>query len=367
MSEPHSLHPPAPIQRRSFLAAAGIAVAGAAAVPLLRPRTAAAHDQTCACLTSWSGIWSVAKVGGKYVALAGRIDAGTLEIRTLDVGADSRVTIGGPSTTTFPAGFQPTTLFGFGDRLLVAGGLLTEVDRITVDYTVSEKVLASAHFIGYNPPVDSGVAEIPVTTLRPALFENVGRELLEIPLGAAAAGLSWGTVRDIVSVSPTGLVVLIEGSASVEMAYGERTLVAESADGGSSWSGTTIASRQGEASPGALTVTSDAVLATTVSHDGKRTFFQRPNPAGQPWTAVDTGTEGLVLGTVAGKAGAVVFEAEGDRIQRRPYDTATRSWAGSPADVHVAGKPVHAVLTIGGAPTEWLAVTETDARLVREA
>src|SRR5690348_15770915 len=86
-----------PIPRRAFLAATGLAAAGlsvAATVPLFGPRTAAAHDATCDCLTSWSGVWSVAKVGGKYLALAGYIDAGTLEIRRIDVAADKRLTVG---------------------------------------------------------------------------------------------------------------------------------------------------------------------------------------------------------------------------------------------------------------------------------
>src|SRR6188508_2950409 len=96
------------IPRRAFLTATGLAVACAtagAAVPLFGPRTAAAHDATCACLTSWSGVWSVAKVSGKYLALAGLIDAGTLEIRQIDVAADKRLSVGARYTVDFPAGF----------------------------------------------------------------------------------------------------------------------------------------------------------------------------------------------------------------------------------------------------------------------
>jgi hypothetical protein len=357
---------PGAIPRRSFLAVAGIAIAGATAVTALRPRTAAAHDAACACLTSWSGVWSVAKAGGKYLALAGKIDAATLEIRQLDVAADGKVSVGGRYTVDFPATFAPSTLFGFGDRLLVGGGMQAEAGRIAVDYTADPKVLASPYLVGYSPEFDSGVVEVPLTTQRPALFEIVGRELREIPLGVAVNGLGWGHVSDIASASPGSLALLVAGSTSYESAYGERSLVVESADAGRSWIGATVAVGLGESWPGTLTVTGDALLAVTVNQNDKRTFYQRPTQAA-PWTPVDAGSDGVVLGMVTGRAGAVVFDSAGDRIQRRPYSTEKQGWTGDRTPAQVVGKPIHAVLTIGGSPTEWIAVTEADARLVTEA
>jgi hypothetical protein len=70
---------------------------------------------------------------------------------------------------------------------------------------------------------------------------------------------------------------------------------------------------------------------------------------------------------VAGRTGAVVFDSHDDRVHRRPYSTEKQTWTGDPTPAQAAGRPVHAVLTIGGAPTEWIAVTDTDARLVNEA
>jgi hypothetical protein len=358
------------IPRRAFLTATGLVVAGAAAgaaVPLLGPRTAAAHDATCSCLTSWSGVWSVAKVGGKYLALAGLIDAGTLEIRRLDVAADKRLSVGARYTVDFPAGFLPSRVFGFGDRFLVGGGVEAEAGRVTVDYTADPAVLASPYLVGYSPEFDSGIVEVPMTTLRPALFEVVGRELREIPLGAAVDGLGWGHVSDLAAVSSTGLVALLSGSNSFESAYGERIVVADSADGGNSWTGATIAAGLGESWPATLTVAGDTLLATAVGQGGWRTFLQRPLGSAQSWTPADAGTDGQILSTVAGRDGAVVFDADGDRIRRRPWSTKAAAWAGAPTDARLAGQPVHAVLTIGGAPAEWIAVTRNDARLVTEA
>lgn len=368
MSAPRPTPPSGAIPRRSFLTVAGIAIAGATAGAgaAFRPRTAAAHDPTCACLTSWSGVWAVAKASGKYVALAGKIDAGTLEIRELDVAADGKISVGGRYTVDFPAAFLPSTLFGVGDRMLVGGGLTVEADRIAVDYTANPKVLASPYLIGYNPEFDSGVVEVPLTTERPALFEIIGRELRELPLGVAVNGLGWGHVSDIASVAPDRIAVLVAGSTSYESAYGERALVAESVDAGRSWAGTTVAVGLGESWPGTLTVTGDALLAVTVSQDDRRTFHQRPTPTA-PWTPVDAGPDGLVLGTVTGRSEVVVFDSNSDRVHRRSYSTEKQTWNGDRTPAQAAGRPVHAVLTIGGAPTEWIAVTDADARLVNEA
>lgn len=356
-----------PVPRRAFLAATGLAAAGAAAIPLLGPRTAAAHDTACACLTSWSGVWSVAKVSGKLLALAGAIDARTLEIRRLDVGAGGRLSVGSRHTVDFPADFAPSTVFGFGDRFLVAGGVAAEAGRVTVDYTASPAVLASPYLLGYSPEQDSGVAEVALSTVRPALFEVVGRELREIPLGAAVSGLGWGHVSDLASVSAAHLVALVSGSTSFERAYGERLVVAESVDGGASWTGAEIATGLGESWPGSLTVTGDALLAASVRQDERRTILRRPVEAAQGWTPADAGPDGEILLTVAGGDGAVVFDADGDRIRRRAWSAKADAWAGAPTDARLSGQPVHAVLSIGGAPREWIAVTPTDARLVTEA
>jgi hypothetical protein len=366
MSDPQLGDSSGAIRRRSFLTAAGIAVAGAATLPLFGPRTAAAHDPTCACLTSWSGIWSVAKAGGKYLALAGKIDTGTLEIRLLDVDARGKVGIGSRYPVTMPAGFTPSTFHGFGDRLLLGGSMQAEAGRIAVDYTVDPKVLASPYFIGYNPEHASGVVEVPLPTRRPALVEIVGEKTQELPLGAAVAGLGWGNVGAIATPSATGLAVLISGSAGYEFAYGDQAVVAESSDAGRSWTGTAVASGLGESWPGTLTATGDALLAVTVNQDGRRTFHQRTAQA-QPWTPVDAGGDGRVLGTVAGRGGAVVFDENGDHIRRRPYSTQKHSWTDAANPAQAGDRQVHALLTIGGAPTEWIAVTDADARLVHEA
>ncbi len=355
------------IPRRAFLAASGLAVAGTAAAPLFGPRTAAAHAQDCSCLTAWAGIWSAARAGGRYFALAGEIDAATLEIHKLAVGADARVSLGGHHTVDFPDRFVPATLHGFGERLLVGGGVVEDADRISVDYTANPAVLASPYLIGYSPPVGTGVVDVPLTTLRPALFEIVGRQLREVPLGDSVKGLGWGVVTDVATVSATGLAVRVEGSTSYEEAYGSRLAVAETADGGRTWSGTTLATALGEAWLGALTVRDGVLLAVAVDQDDRRTVFQRPAQAGTPWVAADAGRDGRVLGTVAGRNGLVVFDARGDRIRRRQYSPTARGWTGAPADAHVAGRPTHAVLTIGGAPHEWIAIGATDARIVDEA
>jgi hypothetical protein len=355
------------IPRRAFLAASGLAVAGTAAAPLFGPRTAAAHAEDCSCLTAWAGIWSVARAGAQYFALAGEVDAGTLEIHKLTVAADARVSLGEHRTVDFPDRFVPATLHGFGERLLVGGGVLEDADRISVDYTADPAVLASEYLIGYRPPVDSGVVDVPLTTVRPALFEVVGRQLREIPLGDSVKGLGWGVVTDLATVSATGLAVRVEGSTTYEEAYGSQIVVAETADGGRTWSGTTLVTALGEAWLGALTVRDGVLLAVAVDQENRRTVFQRPAQGRTPWLAADVGPDGRVLGTVAGRNGLVVFDAKGDRIRRRQYSPVTRGWLGSPVDARVTGKPTHAVLTIGGAPYEWIAIDATDARLVNEA
>lgn len=355
------------LPRRTFLTASGLAAAGIAAAPLFGPRTAAAHAQDCSCLAAWAGVWSVARAGGRYFALAGEIDAATLEIHELTVGADARVSLGQHHTVDFPDRFVPSTLHGFGDRLLVGGGVVEEADRISIDYTANPAVLASEYLIGYDPPLDTGVVDVSLTTLRPALFEIVGRLLQEVPLGDSVKGVGWGVVTDVVTVSAKGLAVRVEGSTSYEQAYGERIVVAETADSGRTWMGTTLATALGEAWLGALTVREGVLLAVAVDQEDRRTIFQRPAQANTPWIAADVGHDGRVLGTVAGRNGVVVFDSKGDRIRRREYSTTARRWTGPPSDAHVAGQPTHAVLTIGGAPNEWIAIGATDARIVNEA
>jgi hypothetical protein len=355
------------IPRRAFLAASGLAVAGTAAAPLFGPRTAAAHPPDCSCLTAWAGVWSVARAGGTYFALAGEIDAATLEIHKLAVGADARVSLGGHHTVDFPERFVPTMMHGFGERLLVGGGVVEVADRISIDYTANPAVLASAYLMGYRPPVASGFVDVALTTLRPALFEVVGRQLREVSLGDSVKGLGWGVVTDAATVSATGLAVRVDGSTSYEEAYGSQIVVAETADSGRTWFGTTPATALGEAWLGALTVRAGVLLTVAVDQEDRRTVFQRPAQATTPWTATDAGQDGRVLGTVAGRNGVVVFDAKGDRIRRRQYSTTARGWTGTPTDAHVAGEPTHAVLTIGGAPYEWIAISATDARLVNEA
>jgi hypothetical protein len=355
------------ILRRAFLAASGLAVVGTAGATLFGPRTAAAHPHHCSCLTAWAGVWSVARAGGRYFALAGEIDAATVELHKLAVDADARVSLGEHYTVEYPDQFVPATLHGFGERLLVGGGVVEEADRISVDYTANPAVLASEYLIGYDPPFKTGVVDISLTTMRPALFEVVGRQLREIPLAASVKGVSWGIVTDVATVSHFGLAVRVEGSSSYEAAYGDRIVVTETTDGGRTWSGTTLTTGLGEAWLGALTVRNGVLVAVAVDQDERRTVFQRPAEATTPWTATEVGRDGRVLATVSGLHGVVFFDAKGDRIRRRDYSITTRGWIGAPSDAEVDGQPTHAVLTVGGAPAEWIAIGATDARLVNEA
>jgi hypothetical protein len=363
---PHTA--PSTVSRRLFLTASGLTLAGATLAPLFGPRTALAHDEEdCSCLTGWAGIWAVAYAGGRYVALAGEIDTGTLEVHELTVHPDRQVELGTHNQVAFPEGFVPATLHGVGKRLLVGGAVVEEAERIRVDYAIRDSRLReSEYLIGYNPPHD-GIADVSVETLRPALFEIDGPGMRELPIGDAAKQVRWGVVTSVTAVSDSGIALLIEGSTNYEEAYAERVVVAETVDDGAVWSADTVATGLGEGWPGNLVATGDDLVAITVDASERRTFFQRTARGATPWVAADVDGKGVVLGAVSGPDGLVVVLDSGpDGIRRQGYHPTMREWITPAFGVRIAGGPVHALLTIGGSPSEWIAIGQGSARIVTE-
>jgi hypothetical protein len=286
------------------------------------------------CLPAWQGVWSVARTDGGYVALAGDTDTRTLKLHELIVGSDRTVRLGSHRPVDFPDGFTPAVLHGAGTRLLVGGGKVVEAQR--------------------------------AFTLRPALFEITGGRLGELPIGDVAAQVGWGTVTDMVAVPGTGLAMLVEGSPGHQQPYGERVVVAETVDGGATWFSDTVATGLGEGWLGGLAVGGGALVAIAVDEDGRRTVYQRAAGKRTSWTRVDAGPGGMVLGAVSGRGGSVVVFSPGeDRIVRQRYDTTKRRWIPAATDA-VAGATTHAVMTVGGASGEWLAIGERSARLISE-
>jgi hypothetical protein len=353
------------LSRRLFLAASGLTVAGGTLAPLFGPRTATAHDEECSCLTAWGGVWSAARVGGRYYALAGEVDSGTVEIHELTVGRDGQVSLGEHHPLDLPAGLVPATLYGNAKRLLLGGAAVTEVERLKVDYTVNPLAMESEYLIGYSPPFSHGVVDVPLTTLRPALFEVDGRKLREIPIDNAVEHVGWGIVTDIAGTADAGIVLRIEGSTSYEEAYCERVVVTETRDGGVSWFTDTVAAGLGEGWRGALAVTNNTVVTMAVDQHERRTLLQRSAGAGGEWLATDVDGSGAVLGAVSGARGELVlFVADDGQIRRRTFSTASRRWSGGAAAA--PGEPVHAVLTIGGSATEWIAISRDTAHIFDE-
>lgn len=363
---------PAPlaVSRRQFLAASGLAVAGTTAATAFGPRTASAHDNDeCACLTAWEGVWSVARAGGKYYALAGEIDSATLEIHQATVDSEGGFTLGPHSPVVFPEHFSPATMHGIGGRLLIGGSVVEVAERFQVDYTRSPRHLASPLLVGFAPPYDKGMVEVTLTTLRPAVFEVAGAELRELPIGAAAAQVGWGVVTEIIGIPGRhGVALRIDGSPGRDRPYGERVVVAHRPSEDDPWSGDTVASGLGESWLGTLNLVGDTLVTITVDQDGRRAIFARAARARGPWRQVDAEGTGPVLGAVSGRDGdLVVLDSGTDRIRRRPFSIRNRRWAAPAADALVSGQPAHAVLTIGGSPSEWIAITPRSARIVNEA
>lgn len=357
------------VPRRAFLAGTGLvavsAATAAAGAPLFGPRTAAAHDD-CACLTAWQGVWSLARLDSGYVAMAGEVDSKTLEIHDLLVAPDRTVTLGGHRDVEFPDHFMPAVLHGMGTRLLVGGAKVVEAQRITADYSITPSLVGSPLLSNFKPEHAGGIHEISIHTYQPALYEINGKQLTELPLGDVAGTLGWGTVTNIVTVPGSGLAVRIEGSGSHQQAYCERVVVAESADGGATWFGDTVATGLGEGWPGGLVVSGGALVTIAVDQTDRRTVHQRAIGTRGSWTGVDAGQDGTVLGAVAGRDGSVVvFGSGGDQIVRQQYNSTGRQLS-STATAAAAGRTTHAVMTVGGAPTEWLAINQESARLINE-
>jgi hypothetical protein len=308
----------------------------------------------------------VARANGKYFALAGEIDSRSLEIHEILVAPDRTIKLGPHRPIEFPDGFVPAVLHGTDTRLLVGGAKVVEAQRISVDYSVSPSLLASPYLVGYNPPYPDGVHDVSIPSLRPALFEISGKRLNELAIGDVADQVGWGTITDLVNVPGNGLAMRIEGSLSHEAAYGERVVIAETVDGGATWFSDTVANGLGEGWLGGLAVSGDAMVTITVDQAEKRTVYQRTVGTRTPYTKVDAGGGGLVLGAVASRGGSVVVFGSADgRVVRQRYETTTRQWIPAATDA-AAGNTTHAVMTIGGAPDEWLAIGQGSARLINE-
>jgi hypothetical protein len=310
-------------------------------------------------------VWSVGRSGDGYVALAGEIDTGTLEIHDLVVGADRQVSLGPHRALEVPGNFVPSLLFGVKNRLLIGGARVEEAQRITIDYTPNPVVTDSEFLLGYNPPRPNGVVEVPINTMRPALFEVRPQEVVEVDIAPTANLLGWGTITDIAVSGAGRLKLRIDGSSGFQEPYGERVIVAESAGRVGKWRSSIVRAGLGEGWPGGLTVAKDHLVTVAVDQAGRRTIFQKAADGETSWVGTDVGIGGPVLGVVTDATGdLIVFDADGDRIRTRRFSLAGRQWQTPAVPAVVGGSSLHAMLTVGGSPHEWLAIGDGSANLV---
>lgn len=365
-SREESLSNMPPVTRRRFLVASGLAISAGSLSPLLRQRAAIAHEDTvCPC----ASIWAAAYVSGRYVALTGEIDTGSVAMHELRIDQAGEVDLGSRIPANLPISFVPATVHGDGQRLLVGGAMVEEIDRLRVDYRIDGIHPDDLRdLLRYSTSPTDGVVEVPVYTYRPALVEVNGSTLASEFQFGDAARFAWGMVTNIIGTVGAGISVLIEGSDSPEQAYGDRVVVAESLDGGATWVGDVIATSLGEASPATLAAAGNSLVAIIVDQDDNRTIAQRGLSGGPPWDSIPGEKGGVVLGAVSGRnSDIVIFDVDNGTVRRQEYNTTTRAWTTPVSVAQISGQAIHAAVTIGGAPGEWIAVGEQNARIVNEA
>jgi hypothetical protein len=313
-------------------------------------------------------IWSVAFAGGEYLALTGLIGH-SLAVRQLAVGSDWSVTVGAVRPIDFPAEFTPTTICGFGKRILFAGSVRYEVGRIVVDNRIESVPEADRPLIKAHDEPDA-IYEVPIVAERPAIFEAVGSRMRELPLGKAAE-VPWGVASTIAATDGV-LAVSIESSSQQNVALAESVSVAVSTDGGGSWATSVVATGLGEGFPTALAVTREWIAAVTVAGDGSRMLHRSVVGSGEWRSSALSGERGSVLAAVPGPSGSLdVFDGgeHGDHGEHSPIRVTrvqlSDGIAAVPSAVRQAGEDAHDVLPVNGAGGQFVVIGNHSANLVR--
>lgn len=360
------------LNRRTFLtvatAAATVGATGAWA-STLSPAFAVPSDRAAVAGFDRE-IWSVAMVGDAYVALTGVVGE-SMAVHELIVDGEGRARLGAFRPIDFPEGFTPTTINGIGERLLVAGGMTVEVGRLQID---NRSDAIPAAYRDMMPPDDlpNAVFEVVETTQRPAVLEVVGRRTRELDLGEAAK-LAWGVATAIASTDDT-LVVAIEGSNDRLAAYANIVQLAESGDGGSTWSMSVLAHGQGEGFPTSLAATADTVVAITVDGNERRTVHQRGATAKSAWSSSSVPievTSGPVEALVVDRSGSLDVYDGGEHhdhgghhhFRKSRLRLSDGSWTAA-QPVLVGGSEVHRVLPVHGFSSRWLAIGDGIATII---
>lgn len=289
---------------------------------------ALAHDAGADGRSPSLDIWAATKASDRYLSLSGTAE--TPEVRELRIEDDGAVSVGESLGISFPSGFVPVALHAMGDRLLAAGATV--------------------------PEGDSAVDQ------RPALYEVAAGTSRELPLSDAVS-VEFGMATAVAHTSQRHLAVIVEGSDDAEMACNDITRVAESADGGVSWTASDVASSLGEGERSHVAALGSQLFVATVDGWGARRFHRR-GELGASWDEVaGNGGHGPVLATVAaGRDTVEVIDRSDDgSVRRSRWDRDSRSWE-RPAAVDI-GEDVVEVLAVSGT-TELIAMGESETRLV---
>lgn len=345
------------ISRRLFLQRSGTAlVSGLVAARLGAVEQALAHAGDGQAEPHLP-IWAATTWSGRYWALAGSADDPA--IHALDVDGDGRVTLGSALGVALPDGFVALALLGAGSRLLVAGGVLEEVERLTVDHRPDHVHPDDREALPDDAP--AGIVTVPVLTLRPAVYEVTDAVARELPLGAQVR-VAYGAATAIAAPGAGQLAVAIEGSDEVEQAYNDVVRAAESIDGGTTWDASVLAAGLGEGLPSHLVATGRRLVAVTIDAEGRRTFHERAAAPGRDWQpAPADGSDGPVLALVPAGGDAVdLVDRSSDHLRRRRYEGSGSRW--QPAGTVETADAVVALVGVSGS-RELVAVGASSARL----
>lgn len=314
--------------RRAFLVGTGAVVLSGMVGSRLGADAALAHDAGAEGGDPSLDIWAATKASDRYLSLSGTAHAP--EMRELRIEDDGSVSVGESLGISFPKGFVPVALHAMGDRLLAAGATV--------------------------PEGDSAVNQ------RPALYEVAAGAARELPLSDAVS-VEFGVATAVAHTSQRHLAVVVEGSDDAEMACNDNTRVAESADGGVSWTVSDVASALGEGEQSHLAAFGTQLFVATVDGWGTRRFHQRVVPGGG-WDEVPANAgEGPVLAVVAAdrRAVDVIDRSADESVRRLRWDRDGRDWEDA-GRVDI-GEGVVEVLAISGT-RELIAMGQSDTRLV---
>lgn len=305
--------------------------------------------------------WAAARQGNAYLGLAGTGE--DPDIRELHVGKDGRVAEGRSLGVAMPDRFIALALHATGDRLLVGGADLYEVERLELDYRTDTVHPEDMDALPTDEAYPTGVELVSIFTFQPALYEVVGAAVRELPLSDYLS-VAFGAVTGIASSAPGWLAVVVEGSDHIEQAYNDITRVAKSTDAGRTWSPSVVASELGEGHRSHLVAAHGRLFVSTVDGRGERGFFEESDGGDADWRPVAPHRRaGEVLAVVAHSTGEVeVLDAlSNGTAQRFRHQVGRAGW--DDAGPIEMGQDLLEVVSVSGGSGELIVIGESTAEL----